>query len=387
MRIDSSVVGMESARSYTSVSARMARISVSRRQLTYSGEEGALFGNLLQSDVNDKDAAAQNAAANTQGNTDEGETTIDALSQKLDEMRAKFRNNHMGITGRDLSEQETALKSIRQNCFNFLIDLLFPNRRSSFSSMLGEDTGNESQAFMQDENAVMASTASVKTVSFDFEYLHEESETTSFSTQGKVVCADGRELDFNLNLEMSRSFSEYYSVNYQRQEVTFCDPLVINLDGNIAELSDQTFLFDIDADGTRDEVSMLNAASGYLALDKNEDGTINDGSELFGTASGNGFSDLAAYDQDGNGWIDEGDEIWNKLKVWQMNEDGSSTLCGLTDKGIGAICLQNASTDFALNNAANEAKGMVRNTGVFLYENGMAGTIQHVDVAKYNQVS
>lgn len=387
MRIDSSVVGMESARSYTSVSARMARISVSRRQLTYSGEEGALFGNLLQSDVNDKDAAAQNAAANTQGNTDEGETTIDALSQKLDEMRAKFRNNHMGITGRDLSEQETALKSIRQNCFNFLIDLLFPNRRSSFSSMLGEDTGNESQAFMQDENAVMASTASVKTVSFDFEYLHEESETTSFSTQGKVVCADGRELDFNLNLEMSRSFSEYYSVNYQRQEVTFCDPLVINLDGNIAELSDQTFLFDIDADGTRDEVSMLNAASGYLALDKNEDGTINDGSELFGTASGNGFSDLAAYDQDGNGWIDEGDEIWNKLKVWQMNEDGSSTLCSLTDKGIGAICLQNASTDFALNNAANEAKGMVRNTGVFLYENGMAGTIQHVDVAKYNQVS
>ena len=44
---------------------------------------------------------------------------------------------------------------------------------------------------------------------------------------------------------------------------------------------------------------MLNG-SGYLALDKNGDGTINDGSELFGTRNGDGFADLAQYDEDGN---------------------------------------------------------------------------------------
>ncbi|MFQ8776527.1 MAG: hypothetical protein ACLR78_02345 [Roseburia sp.] len=76
-----------------------------------------------------------------------------------------------------------------------------------------------------------------------------------------------------------------------------CDPLVINLDSNIANVSDQKFYFDIDADGSDDSISMLNSGSGYLALDRNGDGIINDGSELFGTQSGNGFADLAAYDK------------------------------------------------------------------------------------------
>ena len=44
---------------------------------------------------------------------------------------------------------------------------------------------------------------------------------------------------------------------------------VINLDTDIASLSDQTFYFDIDADGELDEISQLGAGSGYLALDKN----------------------------------------------------------------------------------------------------------------------
>ena len=66
----------------------------------------------------------------------------------------------------------------------------------------------------------------------------------------------------------------------------------------MAEVSDQTFYFDLDADGKEEEISVLNG-SGYLALDKNGDGTINDGSELFGTRNGDGFADLAQYDEDG----------------------------------------------------------------------------------------
>ena len=60
--------------------------------------------------------------------------------------------------------------------------------------------------------------------------------------------------------------------------------------------------------GVHLRVSPSKALAAHLvtgALDINEDGKINDGKELFGTASGNGFGDLAAYDQDNNGWIDE----------------------------------------------------------------------------------
>lgn len=225
----------------------------------------------------------------------------------------------------------------------------------------------------------------LKTFTFSNVYYQEETEFTAYSTQGTVKCADGREISFNLNLNMSRSFQEYYEENFRSVDAVMCDPLVINLDGNIAELSDQTFFFDIDGDGELDEINKLASGSGYLALDKNGDGIINDGTELFGTASGNGFADLAEYDTDGNGFIDEGDEIWSKLKIWTMDEAGNQQLVSLAEKGVGAICLQNSATDFALTGQDNQMKGMIRNTGFFLYENGLAGTVQHVDVVKYNQ--
>ena len=60
----------------------------------------------------------------------------------------------------------------------------------------------------------------------------------------------------------------------------------------------------------------------FLALDLNGDGRINNGSELFGALSGNGFADLAQYDSDANGWIDENDEIFQRLKVWSGADDG-----------------------------------------------------------------
>ena len=106
---------------------------------------------------------------------------------------------------------------------------------------------------------------------------------------------------------------------------------------------------------------------------------------MFGTSSGNGFADLAKYDEDGNGWIDENDAIWDKLKIWTKDENGNDVLYRLADKGVGAICLQNVSTDFTQKGASGQTLGAIRNTGVFLYENGNVGTVQHVDVAKYDK--
>ena len=83
-----------------------------------------------------------------------------------------------------------------------------------------------------------------------------------------------------------------------------------------------------------------------------------------------------------NGWIDENDSIWQRLKVWTQNEDGEDELYTLKESGVGAICLQRANTDFTLNNDHNETNGAIRKTGIFLYENGNVGTVQHLDLAK-----
>ena len=68
-----------------------------------------------------------------------------------------------------------------------------------------------------------------------------------------------------------------------------------------------------------------------------------------------------------------------------MDENGEQQLYSLAEKGVGAICLQNAATNFAIRDENNETKGMIRKTGVFLYENGNVGSVQHVDLALHEQ--
>lgn len=218
-------------------------------------------------------------------------------------------------------------------------------------------------------------TKTVKVSSFKAEIEH-----TTFSTAGLVKTADGRLIQFDVDLEMSRGSMEYTNLEWD-EEVKCTDPLVINLDSNTASFSDQKFLFDINADGTKENIAVLNKGSGYLALDKNGDGTINDGSELFGAKTGNGFEELRQYDMDGNGWIDENDEVFNQLKVWTKDENGKDKLVGIGDAGIGAIHLGSVSTDFSLKGDDGKLDGQIKRTGVYLKENGEAGTIQHVDVA------
>ena len=209
-----------------------------------------------------------------------------------------------------------------------------------------------------------------------------EQENTVFSTTGIAKTADGREISFNLDLEMSRAFvGTIQSESLETYNYVMTDPLVINLDDNPAGLSDQKFYFDLDQDGKKDKISSLRQGSAFLAYDKNGDGVINDGSELFGTKSGDGFADLADYDQDGNGWIDEGDDIYSKLSVWTKDENGNDRLMSLKEADVGAIYLGSASTDFHLNDAANNTNGMIRQTGIFLRESGGVGTVQHVDLA------
>lgn len=212
--------------------------------------------------------------------------------------------------------------------------------------------------------------------------FHAETEATTFSTKGMVKTSDGRELSFSLDLSMSRAFMEETELDQSLNDVlTYYDPLVINMDVPTAAVTDQSFFFDIDSDGTSEKIATLAKGSGFLAFDKNGDGIINDGSELFGTKSGDGFRDLAAYDSDGNGWIDENDEIYKSLKVWTKDYDGTDKLLSLQEADIGAIYLGNVSTKFDLNDAeTNDTLAKIQSTGIFLHEStGKAGTIQHVD--------
>ncbi|SDB62124.1 hypothetical protein [Butyrivibrio sp. INlla16] len=207
-----------------------------------------------------------------------------------------------------------------------------------------------------------------------------ETETTTYEAKGTVKTTDGRSIDVDMNASMERcKVSEVFVPMASPLDALF-DPLIINTGADTAGLSDKKFKFDLDADGKEDEISTLGEGSGFLVLDKNEDGKINDGNELFGVKSGDGFKDLAEYDTDSNGWIDENDEVFDQLKVWYKTENGDE-LKSLKDAGVGAIFLGAEETEFRMDGADQVLDGKIRKTGMFLKENGGAGTIQHVDMA------
>lgn len=210
--------------------------------------------------------------------------------------------------------------------------------------------------------------------------LYEEYESTYFNANGVVKTEDGRRIDFNIELELSRSYVEYTGVEINDVQRVLMDPLVINVESNITSLSDQKFKFDIDIDGTKEEISMPGMGMGFISLDKNEDGIINDGGELFGARTGDGFKELSEYDQDGNGWIDEADDVFRKLKIWFKNEEGKDELVDLKSADIGAIFLGASNTEFSYVGASG-LNGIARKTGFYLKESGGAGLIQHIDLA------
>lgn len=353
--IDSSTIGMQSSRAYRSTTRASARFVGG----TFTnGKDGldSLFGN--QTGTGEKTAGGENSKEEA----------------KLEDITAHWRNMSGGFKiSSTRNDPQEAMRSIKQQCVDFLLELLFHIRG-------GGNRANSPIAAAGGNNTVYA------VQGYQAQYYHMEEEHTSFSTQGTVRTADGRELSFQLELGMSRRFEEYYEENYVTSINTkFKDPLVINLDTNIAQVSDQKFFFDLDCDGEEEEISSLQAGSGFLALDLNGDGKINDGSELFGTKSGDGFKDLAKYDADGNGWIDEADPIWEKLLIWTKDENGEDKMYHLSDLGVGAIGLSRVGTQFSLNaEKTNETNAMIRKTGIFLYENGAVSTLQQLDMAVFD---
>lgn len=213
------------------------------------------------------------------------------------------------------------------------------------------------------------------------EVSYSESEQTTMQASGVIKTSDGKEIQFDLSLVMQRQYSETSSTSVRTGDAPrTADPLVINFKGSAAQLSEQRFAFDLNSDGTKEQINAPQSGSGFLALDLNNDGKANNGSELFGPATGNGFGELAKYDGDHNGWIDENDTVFQLLKVWTKDAAGSDKLSSLASHGVGAISLNSIATPFDIKTASNQLLGTVQSGSVTLNENGTVGSVQHIDL-------
>lgn len=381
LRIEGSVTGMESERSFNAVSYSARSFKASRTGGSgIQGSEsygGSSFLNTLLGKYEEK--------AESDEEVKEGEDAGDVnsafniLSMKTGRRNDMIVKSEDQIYVEDYTRKMSVLYifSIMFEDFRDRIQELMSGIRSDYTAMQSGKWAGSGMTVTDPAQAMRLKTVHMEYVQSDY---YEESESMSFTAKGKAVCKDGREIEYDINVGMSRRFQDYAEKNLGIFFDACIDPLVINLDTSVAELSDQKFYFDLDADGTKELISMPSSKSGFIALDKNGDGIINDGSELFGPASGNGFEDLAAYDSDHDGWIDEDDDIFDKLKVWIREPDGTDKLLSFKEAGVGAINLAHAASEFSMKDDFNRTRAIVRSSGMFLYEDGRAGTVQQIDM-------
>jgi Ca2+-binding RTX toxin-like protein len=179
-------------------------------------------------------------------------------------------------------------------------------------------------------------------------------------------------------------------------------PLVLDLDGNGIGLSSTAsgVHFDFGGDHFRELTGWVNPGEGLLVYDANHDGSISDGTELFGSSTTDGFQVLAYYDgrtggnyytdRTGgtvnaalvNGAIDASDPIFSQLQVWRdLNQDGiaqAGELTSLADEGIARINLANSGPDAETALDAEITGNQILQVGTFEKQDGSSAVIGDV---------
>lgn len=129
----------------------------------------------------------------------------------------------------------------------------------------------------------------------------------------------------------------------------YTTPIIASLDDVSLELTSPQdgVLFDLQADGTAERTSWTVAQreDAFLALDRDGDGRITDGRELFGSATDqprseerNGFRALAVFDANGDDVIDERDNVYSSIRLWtDRNHDGQSEPDELQTLGAAGV--------------------------------------------------
>ena len=199
-----------------------------------------------------------------------------------------------------------------------------------------------------------------------------ETEQTSFAAAGAVTTADGRQINVAEAFNLVRSTVTGSSLSIRAGAVLH-DPLVLNTGVGAPMTGPGTQAVDVNNDGQAEQVAALASGSAYLVRDLNGNGIVDNGGELFGPATNNGFGELSAGDSDKNGWIDEADPVWSQLGLW--SGEAGAAIQKLGDAGIGAIATGSAATPFSYGDA-----GQLAAAGIYLHENGQAGIVGEINL-------
>lgn len=203
------------------------------------------------------------------------------------------------------------------------------------------DFGSSAPAQTQAQASDISSMTSDQILSYSAEMIQNAVKTKNM---------EGSFSYFELNISM---VSVEITQSEETEVVQTSDPLVLDLnkDGKISvSTAESGIRFDITGDGKAEQTAFVTNGDGVLALDRDGDGKITSGRELFGEQNGsvNGFLELSKYDENSDGVIDKNDSVFSKLSVVTRAADGSLVTKGLSQYGITSLSLQHSAIYEAL---------------------------------------
>ena len=253
---------------------------------------------------------------------------------------------------------------------------LYPNKKSNV-------VNNNNFNLTNPYKAEQSNQKELKAIVFNTQEQYYQKQDIAFSSSVKIQTPN-QSYEMNVDFSFSQEFTKSQSSRIIIGDKKFVDPLVINYDEDVnpfSNISNLHFAFDLDSDGTTEMIPKLKQGAGFLALDKNENGKVDNGNELFGPNSNNGFAELALYDEDKNNWIDEKDAIFDKLKIWSIDENGNHSLVSLINKNVGAIYLGDIQSGFKYQSSIEQTNAVQKSNGIFVKEDGSSlGVINSIDI-------
>jgi RTX calcium-binding nonapeptide repeat (4 copies) len=169
-------------------------------------------------------------------------------------------------------------------------------------------------------------------------------------------------------------------------------PIILDLDGNGVTTTSESAgtYFDLRNTGFAEKTGWVGPTDGLLVWDRNSNGVIDNGGELFGnytltasdTVAANGFAALASYDSNSDGKIDSSDPIWSDLQVWiDANGNGvtdSGELHSLSSLGIQSLNLSDTDEGNTVRDAAGNNPEYV---STFTYTDSTTAAMTDVNFA------
>lgn len=167
------------------------------------------------------------------------------------------------------------------------------------------------------------------------------------------------DVEADAKLVVLTDMQHYFGVTKRHQEIVdlvaggISSPIVIDLHGDgivTSYLEGSTIKFDLTNDGKSETVGWLSGEDGFLVMDHNLNGIVDNAGEMFGGANrGEGYAKLSTLDSNGDRLIDSSDENYQSLLIWQdKNQNGitdAGELTGLSELGVSELRLDYVSQD------------------------------------------